>query len=316
MPIIVPDGLPAADVLSNEDHIDVMQLANANRQDIREQHFAILNIMPTSVKKRTERQLARLLGHTSLHVKMDLLIPESTPESEQDPHLSTFYKPWESVQDQQYDGLIVTGAPVEHLDWNEVRYWDELRKIIDWSRTNVTTRVFICWGAQAALKHNYGLDKVELPQKAFGVFSHTVNDPSHPLMSGFDDEFFVPVSRHTEIPLDALKAQKELSILSESRDTGAYIIADKNNRDIFVTNHPEYGKGSLDSEYQRDKQAGKEIDIPPNYYPDNDSSRIPTNRWRAHARLLYATIINQTYQRTPLDRRDIVSLPENLPYHR
>lgn len=313
MPIIVPNGLPATETLRTVDGIKVIEQYTAERQDIRPQEYAVLNLMPGAVKKRTERQLARLLGHTSLQVQLTLLHPGTTPDTE-DEHLASFYKPWEVVQDTQYDGLIVTGAPIEHLEWEDVRYWDELRRIMDWSRKNVTTRVYICWGAQAALHHLYGHEKQPLNEKAFGVHQHTLENDTHPLVAGFDDEFFVPVSRHTEIPLDQIRSNPHLSILSSSSATGGYLIADKGGRDIFMFNHPEYGKSSLGSEYERDVRAGLPINTPVNYFRNNDPTQPPVNRWRAHARALYANILDQIYQRTPYDIEEIHDLPENLPY--
>lgn len=322
MPIIIPDHLPAEEALRDQDGINVLRTSNALHSDIRSLRFAILNLMPSGVKKRTERQFARLLGHTPLHVDIDLLLPvpyeklENPEDLDIDEHLAAFYKPWEEVQDECYDGLIVTGAPVEHLDWDKVRYWKQLKRIIDWSRTQVTTRIFVCWGAQAALKHLYDLEKRDLPKKAFGVFSHTVEDPTHPLVAGFDDEFYAPVSRHTEIPLGDLLNHPNLHVLSKSAATGAHLVADTNNRDFMIFNHPEYGKSSLDSEYRRDIAKGLSIDVPPNYYLDNNpDTNKTTNKWRAHARLLYANILQLTFKNTPFNREDISSLPESIPYH-
>lgn len=313
MPIIIPDGLPARDDLICADRIKAMERSRAVHQDIRAQEYAVLNLMPSDVKKRTERQLARLLGHTSLHVHLTLLRTASDQKALQDEHLEAFYKPWEEVSDRQFDGLIVTGAPLEKLDWEEVRYWDELRRIIDWSRKNVTARIHICWGAQAALMHNHGIDKRMLPEKAFGVFPHAVTDPSSPLVTGFDDEFMVPVSRHTEVTREDVAANGHLSIVSESPDTGLYIVTDANGRDIYLMNHPEYGKSSLDGEYRRDVARGEPVRVPTNYYRENDPEHPPVNRWRAHARLLYANLLDYVYQHTPYDTRDIRVLPERLP---
>lgn len=313
MPIIIPDGLTVSQTLREVDGIDVMEQAKAEEQDIREQYYAIVNLMPTQVKERTVRQLARLLGHTSLQVSPTLIQVGSRIREDDDP-LSSLYESWESVQKKQYDGLIVTGAPIEHLDWNDVSYWDELRRIIDWSRTNVTSRLFICWGAQAALHHLYGHEKNPLPEKAFGVFPHTLEKDDHPLVTGFDDEFYVPVSRHTEIPLADLRQNKTLEILSTSTDTGAYLAVDKNGRDTFIFNHPEYGKSSLGNEYRRDIEQGLRIKIPSNYFKDDNPDKLPVNRWKAHARILYDNLLKFTYQHTPFKRQDIQSLPASLLY--
>jgi homoserine O-succinyltransferase/O-acetyltransferase len=314
MPIIVPNGLPVADILRDQDGIHVMEEDIAVHQNIRTQEYAVLNLMPSQVKLRTARQLARLLGHTSLQINLTLL--NIDPDSENDEHLSSFIEPWESFQHKQFEGLIITGANIENLDWKDVRYWDQLRRTIDWSRKNVTTRIAICWGAQAMLHHLYGHEKKPLDQKAFGVFPHTLETDDHPLVNGLDDEFLVPVSRHTEMPLEDLYANDHLTVLSTSADTGAYIAADKNGRDIYIFNHPEYGKSSLGGEYFRDVAAQKPINVPVNYFRNDDPQQPPVNRWRTHARALWANILDQTYQRTEFERSDIINLPENLPYRK
>lgn len=312
MPIIIPNGLSVSQILRETDGIDVMERENAERQDIRAQEYAIVNLMPTQVKERTVRQLARLLGHTSLQVNPTLIHVGARLKDDDDP-LSALYKPWKEMKEKQFDGLIVTGAPIEHLDWNDVTYWDELRSIIDWSRTNVTSRLFICWGAQAALHHLYGHEKSPLAEKAFGVFPHTLENDNHPLITGFDDEFFVPVSRHTEIPLSDLRQNNRLEILSTSPDTGAYLAIDKNGRDTFVFNHPEYGKSSLGNEYRRDRERGDTIKVPANYFRNDNPDNAPINRWKAHARILYDNWLKLTYQRSPFKLEEIQSLPESIP---
>lgn len=310
MPIIIPDEFPVRETLEKVDRISVMNNTRATHQDVREQHWAVMNLMPKEVKVRTVRQIFRLLGHTSLHVQPTLIRPND-PAAESDEELEKFYQPSEKVSHRQFDGLIITGAPLEHLEWKDVRYWDELRRMIDWSRKNVTTRVFICWGAQAALQHNYGIEKNPLPEKAFGVFPHTIENDEHPLVEGCDDEFVVPVSRNTSIPIDAVKKQPQLEILSSSPLTGLHIIADRNGRDIFIQNHPEYGKSTLNTEYLRDKKR-----IPSNYFPDDNPANKPTNRWRANARATYGNILDHTYQHTPFNIRDIQGLPENIGWGR
>jgi len=318
MPIILPE-LPSAsriasegiDVISEEEYlknqgIDIIPEDDASHQDIRAMEVAILNLMPH--KQRTEKHLARLLGHTALQVRMTLLRTATyTGKNESEEHLSMFYKKWEDIADKKFDGLIVTGAPVEELGWNDVQYWDELKTIFDWARQNVYARMYICWGAQAALNHFHGIEKHPLTSKAFGVFRHTVREWRHRLADGFDDEFLVPVSRHTEIREDDIRRVPDLQILSGSAETGPYLLQHRNERDTYVFNHPEYGAKTLKKEYERDVSAGKRQpdDIPLHYFPDNDPARCPVNRWRAHARLLYANWLHQMYEGTPYDQEDI-----------
>jgi homoserine O-succinyltransferase len=300
MPIITPNGLPVNDQLQHEG-ISVIPRDRAEHQDIRPLKIGVLNLMPA--KQRTERQLARLLGHTALQVEL-ILLRTKTYESKNEPreHLETFYRGWEDIAHEQFDGLIVTGAPVEHMEWNDVGYWKEFRDIHAWSRENVYARMHICWGAQAALQLNYGVEKYPLPSKAFGVYPHRVLKPEHPLVDGFDDEFLVPVSRNTEVRKTDVERIPEISIIAESDQTGLYLMQSEDGRDTYCPNHPEYGKNTLNDEYKRDSREQADFPVPYNYFPGDNPGCEPVNRWRAHARLLYANWLNSSvYQRSPFD---------------
>jgi len=303
MPIIIPDGLPITQRLESEG-ISVIGRHKAERQDIRPQEIALLNLMPN--KQRTEKQIARLLGDTPLQVGLTLLRTQTyTSKNESEEHLGSFYHGWEEVAARKFDGLIVTGAPVEEREFEDVDYWKELQKIMDWSRENVYASLFICWGAQAALKHQYGIEKHMLPEKAFGVFSHKANDMNHPLSKGFDDEFFVPVSRNTEVRRRDIENIPDLKIVAESQETGLYLIQSSDGRRTYCFNHPEYGAMTIKKEYERDAAKGI-IPLPTNYFPHNDINRCPTNRWRSHARVLYGNWLNNNvYQQTPFDLQHI-----------
>ena len=306
MPIITPSTLPINGRLAAEG-INVMSRDDATHQDIRAQEIAIVNLMPD--KQNTERQLARLLGHTALHLNLTLIHTAShrSKNTSQD-HLRQYYNELDDISSSKFDGLIVTGAPVEDKDWDKVDYWTELQSIMDWSRENVTARLYICWGAQAALHHQYGIEKQPLAEKAFGIFPHEVLQKKHPLVAGFDDEFFVPVSRHTEIRTEDVAQIDDLDILSTSNFTGLYLAQTKDGRDTFMMNHPEYGKNTLRHEYERDVRAGKSIKMPYNYFPGDNPEKCPVNHWRAHARLLYANWLNDyVYARTPFDLQSISS---------
>lgn len=304
MPINIPDDLPTADILKAE-NIFVAHESRSLRQDIRPLEIAILNIMPTKII--TETQLLRLLGNTPLQVNITLLHPKThisknTPQE----HLLKFYKTFDCIRKQKFDGLVITGAPVETLDFEEVDFWEELTQIMDWAKHNVFSALFICWGAQAGLYHYYGIPKYPLEAKVFGVFSHRVNKKYVPLFRGFDDEFFAPHSRHTEIRREDLEKVEELEILSESADAGIYIVGSRNGRQIFVTGHSEYDPGTLKAEYDRDVAKGLTISIPENYYPEDDPSRDPIVRWRGHSNLLFANWLNYyVYQETPYDLNTI-----------
>ncbi|NPV78145.1 MAG: homoserine O-succinyltransferase [Anaerolineae bacterium] len=300
MPIKIPDRLPAKQVLTQE-NIFVMDEDRAIHQDIRALKIAILNLMPTKIA--TETQLLRLLGNTALQVEVTLVRTNShqsknTPEE----HLLTFYKTFEQIRDQKFDALIITGAPVEHLPFEEVDYWPELQEIMDWGLRNVFSLFYICWGAQAALYHQFGIPKYPLPAKKFGVFPHRAMEKNVKLLRGFDDVFYAPHSRHTEIRRADIEKVPQLKILAESEEAGVYIVATQDGRQIFVTGHSEYDPLTLKKEYDRDVAAGLPIDLPVNYFEDNDPARPPIVRWRGHSHLLFANWINYyVYQETPYD---------------
>lgn len=304
MPIKIPDNLPAAEILHSE-NIFVMPEGRAFHQDIRPLRIAILNLMPTKIS--TETQLLRLLGNSPLQIEIVLLHPKShisrnTPEE----HLTAFYNYFEDVKDQKFDGLVITGAPVEQIPFEEVDYWDELKQIMQWSVRNVTSTFHICWGAQAGLYYHFGISKFELPEKMFGVFSHNINKRNVKLLRGFDDEFYVPHSRHTEVRREDIEKVEELEILSESKESGVYIVASRDGKQIFVTGHSEYDPYTLKSEYDRDIAKGLEIAVPKNYFRDNDPSKDPVVSWRGHANLLYCNWLNYyVYQETPYNLNDI-----------
>lgn len=300
MPIRIPDNLPAAEILTCE-NIFVMTEQRAELQDIRPLKIAIVNLMPTKIV--TETQLLRLLGNTPIQVDVTLLHPKThisknTPEE----HLIKFYKTFDDIKDEKFDGLVITGAPVEHLDFSEVTYWEELCTIMDWSVKNVYSTLHICWGAQAGLYHHYGVDKHLLEEKMFGVFLHRVNIKNLMLTRGFDDEFYAPHSRHTGILRSDIDKIPEIDILSESDEAGVYIMKTKGGRQIFVTGHSEYDPLTLKSEYDRDVTRGLSIKVPKNYFPDDDPSKPPIVRWRGHSSLLFANWLNYyVYQETPFD---------------
>ena len=300
MPIKIPDDLPAKQRLKAE-NIFVMSEHRAMSQDIRPLEVVVLNLMPNKID--TETQLMRLLGNTPIQVNITLLTTASyTSKNTSEEHLLNFYKTWDEIKHLKFDGLIVTGAPIELLPWGEVAYWNELKQILDWSRTHVWSSFFICWGAQAALNHFYGIEKHELPNKKFGVFTHKKLKSDSILLRGFDDEFLVPVSRHTEVLKEDIEKEESLEILSESKDSGLYIVRDKSTRRLFIFNHSEYEADSLKNEYVRDVNKNLPIEVPENYFPDNDPSRQPVLSWRAHSYLLYNNWLNYyVYQSTPFD---------------
>lgn len=304
MPLKLPAKLPAVELLKAE-NIFVMDDQQASRQDIRPLRIVILNLMP--LKIMTETDLIRLLSNTPLQVEIDLLmtsnhISKNTPIE----HIKTFYKDFSEIKAENYDGMIITGAPVEQMEFEEVNYWDEITSIFDWARTHVTSTLYICWAAQAGLYHFYDIPKYSLPAKMFGIFRHTVTDSQNPIFRGFDDEFYVPHSRHTEIRREDILKVPELTLLSESEDSGVYMVMARGGREFFITGHSEYSPYTLDTEYKRDKGKGLEIDIPKNYYRDNNPDLPPVVRWRAHANLLFSNWLNYfVYQETPYDIRDI-----------
>jgi homoserine O-succinyltransferase/O-acetyltransferase len=300
MPIKIPDLLPAKEILQSE-NIFVMGEERAIHQDIRPLQIAVLNLMPTKIV--TETQLLRLLGNTPLQVEVTLVRTSSyqsknTPEE----HMLTFYKTFDQIKDSKFDALIITGAPVEHLAFEQVDYWQELEEIMDWGLENVFALLYICWGAQAALYHQFGIPKYPLPAKQFGVFPHNVLDKNARLLRGFDDIFYAPHSRHTEIRRTDIDKIPDLNILAESEEAGVYIVGTNDGRQIFVTGHSEYDPLTLKKEYDRDVAAGLPIAVPVNYYPGNDPARSSVVSWRGHAHLLFANWINYyVYQETPYD---------------
>ncbi len=304
MPVRIPATLPAVEELKKE-NIFVIDEKRAAAQDIRPLRIAILNLMP--LKLMTETDLLRLISNTPLQVELDLVLPSghewtNTPKE----HLDTFYKSFSEIRDNNYDGFILTGAPVEMVDFEAVDYWQELTEIIDWSRTHVTSTVYICWAAQAGLYHNYGVPKHILPEKISGVFPHTVSDRSNPLFRGFDDVFCVPHSRHSEVRKADILRVPELSIMSESEESGVYIVMARNGREIYITGHSEYSPLTLDFEYRRDTAKGMNPHVPRHYYKDDDPEKGPVVTWRGHANLLFSNWLNYfVYQETPYDIREI-----------
>ncbi len=301
MPIKIPNNLPAAHVLEGE-NIFVMDADRAYRQDIRPLRILILNLMP--LKSVTETQLLRLLGNTPLQVEVDFIYTESyVPQHTSQEYLTEFYGTFAEVRHKKYDGFIVTGAPVEQMPFEDVAYWDEVCEIMEWSKTHAYSTFHICWGAQAGLYYHYGIPKYDVAPKVFGVYKHHLLQAHEKLFRGFDDEFYVPHSRHTEIHKADLEKVEELTILSEAEGAaGVYAIANLEKRQFFITGHAEYDPMSLKSEYERDKQAGLDIQIPINYYPEDDPTRPPVVRWRSVANLLFANWLNYyVYQETPYE---------------
>ncbi|KEH97991.1 homoserine O-acetyltransferase MetA [Clostridium massiliodielmoense] len=302
MPIIIPENLPASNTLTGE-NIFVMHEARALSQDIRPLKILILNLMPQKIQ--TETQLLRLLGNTPLQVDVRLLHIEShESKNTSKQHMLRFYETFNDVKNEKFDGMIITGAPVETLEYEEVDYWKELKKIMNFSVTNVTSTLHICWGAQAGLYHHYGIPKHILKKKMFGVFKHTLNKDGVQLLRGFDNEFYVPHSRHTEVLREDVLKIPELKILSESEESGLYIVATKEAKQIFVMGHSEYDPDSLKWEYDRDIGKGMDIEVPRNYYPDDDPTKEPIVRWRSHANLLFSNWLNYyVYQETPYEHK-------------
>jgi homoserine O-succinyltransferase len=300
MPVKIPDNLPAIEILNNE-NIFAMGEQRAFTQDIRPLRIAILNLMP--VKSVTETQLLRLLSNTPLQLEITLLRTEShLSKNTSEEHLENFYQTFSEVKDQRFDGMIITGAPVEQLEYEEFNYWDELTEIMDWSRHNVFSTLHICVGAQAGLYHHYGVPKYLLEEKMFGVFRHTCTRKNIPLLRGFDDDFYVPHSRHTEVRRADVEKVEDLEVLAESPEAGVYIVSSKDGRLIFVTGHSEYDALSLKAEYDRDIAKGLDIKLPRNYFPDDDPSKPPLVKWRSHANLLFTNWLNyHVYQETPYD---------------
>lgn len=298
MPIIIPKDLPAAKILKNE-NIFVMNDAAAIHQDIRPLKIAIVNLMPTKIE--TETQLLRIIGNTPLQVEIELIHTQSyKSKNVSEEHLIKFYKSFDEIKEHKFDGMIITGAPVENLDFEEVDYWEELSQIMEFSKKNVTSTLHICWAAQAGLYYHFGIPKYGLEEKKFGVFKHNILNKKKKLLRGFDEEFFAPHSRHTEVRREDIEKHKELEILSESKEAGVYIVSAGKGKQIFVTGHSEYDKGTLKSEYDRDIAKGLDIKIPKNYYENDDPTCNPIVRWRSHANLLFSNWLNYyVYQETP-----------------
>ncbi len=300
MPIRIPDNLPAAEILNNE-NIFVMFEDRAYHQDIRPLKIVILNLMPTKIT--TETQLLRLIGNTPLQIETVLLYPAShIPKNTPEQHLMEFYKTFDEIRDEHFDGLIITGAPVEQLPYEQVNYWEELTRIMDWSLTNVYSTLHICWGAQAGLYYHYGVPKYDLNKKMFGVYPHNKTKDHVKLLRGFDDVFYVPHSRYTGVRREDICNIEELEILSESEEAGIYLVASKDGRHIFATGHSEYDPLTLKAEYVRDVEKGLDIEVPKNYFPEDDPLRQPIVRWRGHGNLLFLNWLNYyVYQETPYD---------------
>ena len=300
MPIRIPDQLPATAQLELE-NIFVMTENRAIHQDIRPLRVLLLNLMPTKIT--TETQILRKLSNTPLQIEVELLQTAShEAKNVSADHLEAFYTTYDQVKNRHYDGLIITGAPVEKLDFEDVDYWPELCKIMEWSKTNVHCVLHICWGAQAGIYYHYGVPKHDLPKKMFGVFEHKVLKPHSPLMRGFNDMFNAPHSRHTEVLAKDIQANPELELVAVSDEAGVYIAKSTNSRHFFVFGHPEYDRNTLKAEYDRDVAAGLPIDVPAHYFPNDDPSQAPLSTWRAHAQLLYTNWLNYyVYQTTPYD---------------
>lgn len=300
MPIRVQNDLPVKEILERE-NIFVMDEHRATHQDIRPIKIGLLNLMP--LKEDTELQLLRSLSNTPLQVDMTFVAVKSHESKNTSlSHLNRFYETFDQIKERKFDGFIITGAPVEQMPFEKVDYWEELKEIMDWTKTHVTSTIHLCWGAQAALYYHYGIDKVPLESKLFGVFWHRVMNRKIPLVRGFDDVFLAPHSRHTDVPVEKIRADKRLMLLAESEKAGAFLVMADNGRQIFVMGHPEYDRVTLDQEYKRDRSKGLPIELPENYYPGDDSGQKPLLTWRAHGNNLYSNWLNYyVYQMTPYD---------------
>ena len=300
MPLRLPDKLPAIELLKKE-NIFVMDNSRATTQDIRPLKIVILNLMP--LKITTETDLIRLLSNTPLQMEVSFMkLKSHTPKNTPIEHMMMFYRDFEIIKDEKYDGMIITGAPVEQLDFEQVTYWDEITKIFTWARTHVTSTLYICWAAQAGLYYHYGIPKYALSKKMFGVFRQHTLCPQLPIFRGFDDVFYMPHSRHTEIHKEDILANPDLTLIADSPENGVSIVMARGGREFFITGHMEYASNTLDNEYKRDKDIRDDVDIPVNYYLDNNPDNTPLVTWRAHANLLYHNWINYyIYQETPYD---------------
>lgn len=303
MPITLPETLPAYEVLSKEG-VMVMSPDRAAHQDIRPLRIGLLNLMPKKIQ--TENQFARLVGATPLQIDLSLIrMSEHKTKNTASEHMAAFYRPFQEVIEEKFDGLIITGAPIEHIPFEEVTYWDELCQVMDWTQTNVHSTFGVCWGGMAMLYHFHGVQKHLLPHKAFGCFRHENRVPASPYLRGFSDDFVVPVSRWTEMREAEIQAASGLDILLGSEEVGPCLVEDACHRALYIFNHFEYDSGTLKEEYDRDVASGAAINVPLNYYPKDDPALRPMNRWRSHAHLLYGNWINQIYQTTPFDPQDI-----------
>ena len=300
MPLNLPDKLPAIEILKRE-NIFVIDNSRASRQDIRPLKIVILNLMP--IKITTETDLVRLLSNTPLQLDIQFMrLKSHTPKNTPIEHMMMFYRDFEDMKDEKFDGMIITGAPVETFEFEEVTYWDEITTIFDWARTHVTSTLYICWAAQAGLYYHYGIPKYNLPKKMFGVFPHTSLMPKLPIFRGFDDVFYIPHSRHTEIRKEDILQNQALTVIAESVQSGVGIVMARNGREFFITGHIEYAPDTLDKEYKRDVGIRTDVEIPVNYYPNDDYHLSPLVTWRAHANLFYNNWINYyVYQETPFD---------------
>ncbi|MDJ0629066.1 MAG: homoserine O-succinyltransferase [Rhodobacter sp.] len=299
MPITLPSDLPAFDVLRREG-VMVMSEDQAKRQDIRPLRIGLLNLMPKKIQ--TENQFARLIGATPLQIDLQLIrMTEHISKNAAPEHMEAFYRPFQDVREEKFDGLIITGAPIEHLRFDEVTYWDELREVMDWTQTHVHSTFGVCWGGMAMMSHFYGIEKHMLPHKAFGCFRHQNLAPASPYLRGFSDDCVIPVSRWTEVRQGEIDDVPDLSTLLGSEEVGPCLVEDPRHRALYILNHFEYDSDTLKSEYDRDIANGTPINVPINYYPDDDPAMTPQNRWRSHGHLLYGNWINEIYQSTPYD---------------
>ena len=304
MPLTLPDRLPAIELLKQE-NIFVMDTTRASSQDIRPLRIAVLNLMP--LKITTETDLVRLLSNSPLQIELSFMkVKSHTSKNTPVEHMKAFYTDFEEMRHHKYDGFIITGAPVEHMDFEEVSYWEEITEIFEWARHNVTSTLYICWAAQAGLYHHYGIPKYPLDKKMFGIFKHHVNNPELPIFRGFDDEFSIPHSRHTEVRREDIERNPELDILAESEESGVSVVMARGGREIFLTGHSEYSPLTLDTEYRRDLEKGLPIEMPKHYYRNDDPSQPPLVTWRSHANLLFNNWLNYyVYQATPYRLEDI-----------
>jgi len=311
MPIKIPNDLPARRTLEDEG-VRIIRETDAIRQDVRPLRIALLNLMPDKI--RTETQIARVVGSTPLQVEMSLIKTgtyrsRNTPES----HLLDFYKTWDDVRDEKFDGLIVTGAPIETMPFEAVDYWDELTAIFDWAQTNVHSGFYICWGAQAALHHFHDVPKHQLKKKMFGVFRHRVLKPDASLLQGFNDQFSIPVSRHTETRKEDIPTKPGLIVLAESPESGLCLMEDLPHRAVYMFNHLEYDADTLKGEFERDQAAGQDTQVPKNYFPADDPAQTPVNQWRSYAHLLFWNWIGNIYQTTPFDVAQVGADTDEAP---